>query len=484
LWLEATADDFSVTPGDSLSIELQAINRSAFPLLLKKCTIPFHDDAGEIGVLLQNNRPVNYNFVIRAPESTPFSQPYWLREPHLNDYHRVDDQSLIGQPVGEGLTVTAHLAAGDVDLSFDLPVLFRWTDRVRGELYRTVEVRPAVSVDFSDKVYLFSPDNRTREISVTVSSNRAQSHGKVRLKAPPDWQITPAARNFSINTKYGEQILNFTLQAPEQNTTAELKVSAVSNDREFNRGIVRIDHDHIPTQCLFPVTTAKLVNIDLKTTGKNIAYIQGPGDDIPDCLTQIGYRVTLLDDDDLSGNSLSEYDAVITGIRSYNTREKLRHAQKNLLQYVFHGGTLIMQYNVSFGLITEELGPYPFRISRLRVTREHAPMRVLNPEHQLLQFPNKITPEDYQGWVQERGLYFADSWDDNYDTVFACHDPGEPDREGSLLFTRYGKGVFIYTGLSWFRQLPAGVPGAYRIFANMIASGQYKSRNHSKMSVE
>jgi hypothetical protein len=198
----------------------------------------------------------------------------------------------------------------------------------------------------------------------------------------------------------------------------------------------------------------------------------GSGDEVAEGLRHLGYDVALLSDDDLESMDLSRFDAIVAGIRAYNTRQRLAIVQPRLLRYVEEGGTLIVQYNVSRGLVTEEIGPYPFSIGRDRVSEEAAPVTILAPDHQLLNFPNTITQEDFKDWVQERGLYFATRWDDRYETIVASHDAREPDTAGGLLFLRYGDGVFIYSGISWFRQLPAGVPGAYRLFANMVSSGK------------
>lgn len=217
----------------------------------------------------------------------------------------------------------------------------------------------------------------------------------------------------------------------------------------------------------------KVVKIDIKISGSNIGYIMGAGDEVADGLKNLGYDVSLLNDEMLENEDLTPFDAIITGIRAYNTRERLKHTQDKLLQYVKNGGTLIVQYNVSRGLQIANIGPFPLTIGRDRVTEETAPISILFPNHQLLNFPNKITPNDFKGWVQERGLYFASQWDERYETVLSSHDSNESDKLGGLLFTRYGKGVFIYTGYAWFRQLPAGVPGAFRFFVNLISAGKY-----------
>jgi hypothetical protein len=210
----------------------------------------------------------------------------------------------------------------------------------------------------------------------------------------------------------------------------------------------------------------------MKTAGKKIGYIMGSGDEVPEALREIGYEVTLLSDEDIKIKDLAVYDSIVIGVRAYNTHPGLKRLQAALLEYVRNGGTMIVQYQTTQDLDQNGLGPYPFRVSRDRVSVEESAVIFLKPDHPLLHFPNEITASDLNGWVQERGLYFADQWDPQYETVFECHDPGEPERSGGMLYTRYGKGVYIFSAYSWFRQLPAGVPGAYRIFVNMLSAGK------------
>ena len=246
------------------------------------------------------------------------------------------------------------------------------------------------------------------------------------------------------------------------------------NGQVYNRDIVEIAYPHIDRQSYFPLTQAKAVKININRLGNRLGYIMGSGDNIPEALRSLKYDVVLLDDGMLENMDLSQFDAIIAGVRAYNTREQLVKSQHRIMDYVEAGGTFIVQYNRPRGLLSDNIGPYAFTISRRdRVSDETAHISFLNPAHQLLNFPNKIGQQDFEGWVQERGLNFLTQWDDKYETVLSSHDPNEPSREGGMLFTRYGKGVFIYTGYAWFRQLPAGVPGAYRFFVNMIAAGKY-----------
>jgi len=231
-----------------------------------------------------------------------------------------------------------------------------------------------------------------------------------------------------------------------------------------------IDHPHIPIVTVFPAATAHVVRLQLSKVGETIGYVMGPGDDVPAALAQAGYRVTLIEDAELASGELSRYDAIVTGVRAYNAREALKRNSKRLLDYVESGGTLVVQYNTSDQTLRRDFAPFPLEIGRDRVTVEEAPVDLADPASALLTTPNRITARDFEGWVQERGLYFASTWGPEYKTVLSSNDPGEKPVAGGLLWARHGKGIFIYTGYAFFRQLPAGVPGAYRLFINLVSA--------------
>jgi len=300
----------------------------------------------------------------------------------------------------------------------------------------------------------------------------APAAGRLRFQASPGWRVEPAELPFLVDEADGEQSLSVDLVPPEQPGTGSLRVQ-VETGGGFQpaRSLVRIDYPHIPLQTLLPPASVKVVRVDLRLGGRKIGYVVGAGDEIPGSLRPLGYRVDLLSDEDLADDDLGSYDAIVVGIRAFNTRPALARLNRRLLDYVAGGGTEIVLYSVDQGLVTSALGPYPFRVSRTRVTDEASTMDVLAPEHPLLSRPNRITAADFQGWVQERGTYFAQGWDPRYQPVFATRDPGEPASGGCLITARHGKGWFVYTGLSFFRQLPEGVPGAYRLFANLLALG-------------
>ena len=330
---------------------------------------------------------------------------------------------------------------------------------------------PPVYMNLNEEVYVF-PDEAPKNIQVLVGAGKDNVKGSLTLDAPEGWAVSPSKIDVSIATRGGEQTFVFSVTAPSIADATELKATFTMDGVTYSNSKIAIDYDHIVKQSLFPPATAKIVRLDLEKRGDRIGYIMGAGDNIPASLQQLGYRVDLLNDDILTNEKLKVYDAVILGVRAYNTIDKLKFHQPALMEYVKEGGTVIVQYNTNFGLATEALGPYPFSISRERVTVEDAPVRILIPDHPILNYPNKITQTDFMDWVQERGLYFPNEWSDEYEAPISSNDPGEQPLDGGILAASYGEGYYIYTSYSWFRELPAGVPGAFRIFTNMISIGR------------
>jgi hypothetical protein len=307
-----------------------------------------------------------------------------------------------------------------------------------------------------------------------LRSEAGQQAGTLGLKAPAGWKIEPASTAFKLVSTGQEQEFSFQVTPPANAHPVRFTAIAEVGGRELQSGIQIVAYSHIPPQAVFPPSQGKLAPAPLTVLAKRVGYIAGAGDEVADAIRQMGCEVTLLTDADLAGSDLAAYDAIVVGVRAYNVRDSLRANQQRLMQYVEQGGTMIVQYNVADRRtgILENLGPYPFTEAMDRVTVEDSPVTFMTANSPLLNWPNKITQADFAGWVQERGLYFASKWDAHYQTVIESHDPGEKPEPGGMLMTRYGKGVYIFTGYSWFRQLPAGVPGAYRIFANLLSAGK------------
>ncbi|MCL5746521.1 MAG: PIG-L family deacetylase [Acidobacteria bacterium] len=472
LWLDAEADRYQAAPGGSFQVNLTALDRSGFAFDAVSARLEGMGVSRDVVLSrspLTCNRPVSAGVQMKVPPGEPYSQPFWLRKPKSGGRYTIDDRNLIGvADVPPLMRAVFQLKAGATSIEIARPVSYRYVDRVRGELTRPVIVSPEVALDMSRTALVF-PNNKPRRIEVLVRANVASAAGQVRLDLPDGWSAMPSARPFRLSAVGEQQSVAFEVTPPAQEMAATIRAVADLGGRPVASGMETIAYSHIPAQVVFPPAEAKLVRSDIRVTAKNVAYIMGAGDEMPESLRQLGCQVTLLGPEDLQQRNLAGFDAIVTGVRAYNVRADLRAGQRRLLDYVNNGGTLIVEYNVLDGNLPE-LGPYPFQVSRGRVAMEEAAVRFPNARNPLLHTPNEITQRDFAGWVQERGLYFASDWDSKYEPVLACHDTGEPDLPGGMLYARYGKGVYIFSGYSWFRQLPAGVPGAYRIFANMLSA--------------
>lgn len=479
LWLDASSEQYNVAPGDSMKVDLVALNRSHFPIQLTGIAFDGMQQNGpaeDPPAVLEYNRPLRRERTIAVPASQPYSEPYWLRKPRHGDVYEVDDRRLEGQPESPPALCARFLLNLDGrKIALVRPVAHRYVDRARGELVRPLEIVPPVAVNMSQPVVMF-PSAAARETEVLLVSNVAGAAGEVKLEAPRGWQVEPAARPFHLSGVGEEAGLLFKITPPAASTRGEVRAVASLGGKEISSGMTVVSYPHIPPQTVFPPAQAEMVRAGIRILAHRIGYVMGAGDEIPDALRQLGCEVTLLSSEDLVRSDLHGFDAIVTGVRAFNVRADLRGNFQRLLDYAHSGGTLVVQYNVlpyrGQRAILDKIGPYPIRISHGRVSVEEAPVTFLKPGHPLLESPNKITAADFEGWVQERGLYFASEWDSRYEPLFASHDPGENPLPGGTLYARYGKGAYIFTAYSWFRQLPAGVPGAYRIFANLLSAAK------------
>jgi len=475
LWVEAIASEPSAAPGASLKVATMILNRSSQPAALESVSVTYATDATPAGAggALTANEPLRREIAVTLPDDAATTQPFWLREHPGKGLFTVTDASLIGLPEAPApLAARFNVRVGGALVPFDAPVVFRRTDPVKGEIYRPFVITPPVMSTFDEKVYAFG-SAQPKKVRVTLTSGGAAA-GVLRLRTEAGFSASPAAVPFAFAARGEERAIVFTVTPPAGagvTGAATIAAEAVVNGKVFSKGVVRVDYPHIPQQTLFPPAEARALRLDVKAPKAPVGYVMGSGDEVPDALRQMGYTVTLLSDDELENGDLSHYAAIVTGIRAYNTRPRLKLAETRLMSYVERGGTVVAQYNTTGDLVTEQLGPWPFKLSRDRVTVEEAPVRFVNPASSLLTFPNRLTPADFDGWVQERGLYFPGTWDPRYETVIESHDPGEGEKPGGLLYARHGQGAFVYTGYAFFRQLPAGVPGAYRLFVNLVSAG-------------
>ena len=472
LWLEAIADTHTVTPGMDIKVTATFIIRSGFSFTLKRLLVPGKNRFIEVQHPLEDNKSHKQEFVMKITQDQ-YTQPYWLRQKPGPGIYMAANHHLKGlatEPYPFRIKVV--LEARGQEVWFEVPVVYRWRDPIEGEQIRTLTVMPPVIVNFTDRVFYF-PGKDVQTIGMVLRSGPSPVSGELKLNLPSNWKAKPRSVLFNIEEPFTERRISVGIIPPVEDASCDVTVDLLVKGKAFHHSQQIIEYPHLPILKIHPRAEARMVRVDVKRKGDRIGYIMGPGDDIPIYLAQVGYRVEILSDEDLSSRDLSEFNAIVTGIRAYNTRDILKHKQKRLLDYVKNGGVLIVQYNVSRGLKVQQLGPYPFRLSRNRVSEEKAMVTVLKSEHPLFHYPNKIESFDFENWVQERGLYFADQWDPRYTPLISCCDRGEESQKGGLLSARYGKGIFFYTGYSFFRQLPAGVPGALKLFVNMI-DGRYK----------
>ncbi|GJM34039.1 MAG: GlcNAc-PI de-N-acetylase [Saprospiraceae bacterium] len=474
LYAEAVADDYSATPGQTIEVNLEFTNRSPVAVSLKDIHFLPLDMDTTLDQALANNQPFTLNQQLQLPANMPYTNAYWLNKKHELGMYEVEDQTLRGLPeTPRQLKITYTLVIKGIPVTYEQDIVFKRNDPVDGEVYRPFEITPPVFANIAEKVYVFG-NSSPKTINVLLKSGQENISGTLELCHGDKWRVEPEKYDFSLSLKGEEHSFSFKLYPPTDQDENFVVPLIKIGEQSYSQEIVSIEYDHIPTQTVFRDASSKVVHIDLQKAGDRVGYIMGAGDEIPASLTQIGYDVTLLEDRDINAKNLKNFDAVILGIRAYNTEDRLKFHQSGLLEYVKEGGTLIVQYNTNRGLKVpmDEIAPFPLKISRDRVAVEEAEIRLLEPEHRVLNWPNKITDQDFEGWVQERGLYFPNEWAEEFTAILSSNDPGETPKDGGLLVAKYGKGYYIYSGYSWFRELPAGVPGAFRLFANMISIGK------------
>ena len=467
LWLEAIAERPAATPGSTVKVTVTAINRSDSPFLLESVSLT-NAAMQQSNAPLANNQPVEVPFSLAIPPNAPVSQPYWLQGKSSVGMYAVDDLGVLGRPESPApFTAKLVIRAGAERIEYEVPLLYRWVDRVEGELYRSFSVVPPLTVTIDEPVYLF-PEGKSRTIKVTARAGMDGLTTTLTPRVPQGWKVSPSSFDVIIAREGGQQILELTVDPPATASSGEVTFALA--DGSSARSWQELDYRHIPTQLVFSSAEARLVRADLKKSGETIGYLVGSGDEIPEGLAQLGYRVDLISDADLDRLDLSRYDAIIAGVRAFNTRPDLARKLDRIFQYVEDGGTFLVQYNTADRTLPETIAPYPLTLGRDRVAVEEAPVQILQPTHPVMLTPNRITPADFDGWVQERGLYFAQKWAPQYEPLLSSHDPGEEPKTGGLLIAPHGKGRYIYSGYSFFRQLPAGVPGAWKLFLNLIAN--------------
>lgn len=477
LFLEATATEHQVSPGQPLEVSVVVLNRSAANLHLQALRLT-GAPAQLLNAPLTPNLPRHAKATLTVPLDARLTQPYWLDAPPKPGTWQVTSLALVGKPeLPSSLQATFVVESQGHTLEFVRPISFKWTDPTSGERFREVEIVPPVLVNVEAKVLMF-PDAIPRPLHVALQAGVDGVKGRLVPEVPPGWRVVPMELPFALGARGEISELSFRIYPPDgpagARNSGTVTVTAVVDAKRWSQGLLHVEYPHIPIQALQPRAEVQVRRFDLAKGRTRLGYIPGSGDDVAAALRQVGYDVTALDDEALRTKPLAPYAAIIVGVRAYNTNPQMPRYHARLMEYVSGGGTLLAQYNTKnwVSSVPAQIGPYPFEISRERVTDETAAVGFVNPRSPFLTTPNLITSKDFESWTQERGLYFAGTWDPRYETLFSMHDPSEAPERGSVLIGKYGKGVFIYTGLAFFRQLPAGVPGAYRLFANLVAHGR------------
>lgn len=472
LWLDALASRTAIVAGDSLTVTLTAVNRSKVPVRLLSWSVNAPGMRSEVAMDLEPLVQRTSILSGRVPSAAEVTQPYWLAARHEAFRYVIPDPEMIGWAEGDpAFNAIADIEISGLTIRRLVPVRYRRIDPVDGEVYRPVFVTTPVHVSFIDPVHVFTT-SAPRSLTVTVEAVREIAAAEVRLDVPPGWVATPSARTLRHLSAGERRSIAFDVRPSPTASNGIARAIVDVDGRSIDVGIVQAVYAHIPHQVLHIPATTRLLSVPMAVKAGNVGYVMGAGDDVAEGLRRIGCRVEELADEALLSGDLTPFDAIVVGVRAYNTRPTLRAVKHRLEQYVRDGGTVVVQYQTTARGESEDIAPIPLVIGRERVTEEDSPMRILEPRHRAMTHPNRITEADFAGWVQERGLYYAASWDPAFVPLLAANDANEPPRKGGLVAAQIGKGYFVYSGLSLFRQIPAGVPGAYRLLANLVSLGR------------
>lgn len=463
MYAEVNSSDFALVQGQTVELTATVLNRSPREVILKS----LNGQSKEL--VLEQDQPLEESFSFKNNE--PITNPYWLNHPFENVFTIDDESNLLKAENDDAFISSITFSIGENSLELELPVEYKWRDPAFGERRRDAISTPRYTVNFDPSSVILQP-GQTKVIELEIYSFTDSLNDEILLDAPDFWELDQTQIKVNIPEKHGSRFARIELTATEASERGYLTLKDSKGD--VLKSYTTISYDHIPTQVIFKDSQLETVKIDAAIKPGKIAYIKGVEDAVPRAIEQLGFDLDLFEVSDLSTLDLSEYQTVVLGIRIYNVHGELRNFEDKLFDYVAAGGNLVMQYNtasrrnpgVKYG------GPIPFELSRNRVTEEDAAVTFLEPEHRIMNYPNAITQQDFEDWVQERGLYFADNWDEAYTPLFSWHDTGEEPQLGAIIVAEHGDGQFIYTGISFFRALPNGVEGAYRLFANLLSYEQ------------
>ncbi|AZA99326.1 PIG-L family deacetylase [Chryseobacterium joostei] len=479
---EVVTNQAEAVAGDHYNFRLNLISRTENPVVLED--VKWLTQSESFNRKLSKDSLITIQHDIQIPADGALTEPYWLAKPPVNaGTFSVPNDTLIGLPEAESpLNVWVDLKIGSEKFQVRLPLSFKKLDPVRGDVVEALRIVPALELKFTQPLYVVK-ENEDLHLSLNVKVNSSKKFSNGKLNLIYNGERLGGADVSSLNGK--DTTIDYVI--PQTKLTSiksgriQLDANFVADGVTYNKKQVLIQYPHLSTLQYFSPATVTVMKGDIQVKVKKVGYIEGAGDFIPEFLRIAGVQVDVLKDEDFYGkidesggngkqNKLSQYDAIVLGVRANNTEKKLGRWMPFLWSYAKAGGNLVMQYNTNQDTTVDQLGMYNFSIANKRVTEENAVVTFLNANHKLLNFPNKITADDFKGWVQERGAYFPAQWDAAYEPLFEMHDTDEEPLQGSTLYAQYGKGNFIYTPLAFFRQLPAGNVGAARLFFNFLSA--------------
>jgi LmbE family N-acetylglucosaminyl deacetylase len=478
-FIEFKSEEEFINPGEDLSFRLEAVNRSPIPIAITNIRSSTIGLDTTINLVLSENENNRIEIIQPTTKDLPFTSPYWLNESGTLGMYAVKDVKLRGRPENPRPVVfDIDLDVNGSTFTIQKELIYKYNDPVKGEVYRPFSVLPEVAVNLDQKVMIFS-DETPQQVTVKVKSFSDNVVGKLEICHDDKWKVEPLHQDVILTKKNQEAFYTFRI-TPPPGEDSKLISPLLKADKNiaFHKEMIEIDYDHIPYQTVIRNSESSVVKLDIKKEGQKIAYIEGAGDEVAKGLRQIGYDVDEFHPDEIAAGTLDGYDACLVGIRAFNVHRSMRVKNDILFDYARNGGTVIIQYQTNRGLRGDIVSPISLELGRDRVTDEHSEVEFINPSHPVLNTPNKLTKKDFEGWVQERGLYFPKEWGEEYETVLGMNDKGQEQTKSSILIAKYGKGNYVYTGISFFREMPAGVPGAYRLLANLISLPKNKDEQH------
>ena len=478
----------TVSPGQEFLVGVDFHNGSKDRVFIDGLRLEVPEGWGTISdkakrVAIKPGENVHVVFRLQVPKDAAYTRPYWHRDdPDTETVNHIDDERYVTlpfpPPVLRARVEYSVAAAGGMQGKggVSATVVTRFVDDAGKERARPLAVVPAFSVALEPGTQAISTHNGASSI-VTVGVTGNLDHdarGVLRLELPSGWRSEPARFAVELQRRGEKKDFQFKVfPAGLQEGRAKVRAVLEADTRKFSEGYTLVTREDLGSFYYYQPAVQRVSIVDVKAPHDlKIGYIMGAGDDIPTVLKQVGMDVTLIPPEKIADEDLSRYGTIVLGIRAYDTQKDVATNNKKLLDYVAAGGTLVVQYNTGTGDFNKgNFTPFTAELSRARVSVEEAPVEILAPEDGVFHYPNEITARDFDGWVQERGLYFMDKWDEHFKSLLSCHDPGENAQKGGLVRAQYGKGTYIYTGYAFFRQLPAGVPGAVRLYVNLLSAG-------------